>query len=74
MASDFTIQGNGQQAGQPFEVSGTGLRNGVDFLAIDGRYLGSQSQDSTNMTISLPIQAMTIPRTQVSKTTVTVLP
>jgi hypothetical protein len=74
VTSDFTIQGNGQQAGQPFEVSGTGLRSGVDFLAIDGRYLGRQSQDSTNMTISLPIQAMTIPRTQVSRTTVTVLP
>lgn len=74
VTSEFTIQGNGQQAGQPFEVSGSGLRNGVDFLAIDGRYLGRQSQDSTTMTISLPIQAMTIPRTQVSKMTVTVLP
>ena len=72
--SDFKLQGSGQQAGQPFEVAGTGLRNGVDYIAIDGRFLGGQAQDSTTMTITLPVQAMTIPRTQVSKTTVTVLP
>jgi hypothetical protein len=72
--SDFTVKGTGQQAGQPFEVAGTGVRSGTDFVAVDGRYLGGESRDSTSMTITLPIQAMTIPRTQVSKTTVTVLP
>jgi hypothetical protein len=74
VASDFTIKGSGQQAGQPFEVVGSGVRSGVDFVAADGRYLGGESHDSSSMTITLPIQAMTIPRTQVSKTTVTVLP
>ena len=74
VTSDFTIKGNGQQAGQPFEVAGSGVRSGTDFVAVDGRYLGGESRDSTAMTITLPIQAMTIPRTQVSKTTVTVLP
>ena len=74
VTSDFTIKGSGQQMGQPFEVAGNGMRSGVDYLAADGRYLGSESHDSTSMTITLPIQAMTIPRTQVSKTTVTVLP
>jgi hypothetical protein len=74
VSSEFTIKGNGQQAGQPFEVAGTGLRGGVDYIAVDGRYMGGESHDSTNMTITLPIQAMTIPRTQVSRTTVTVLP
>ena len=72
--SDFTIKGSGQQVGQPFEVAGTGVRSGTDFVAADGRYLGGESRDSTAMTITLPIQAMTIPRTQVSKTTVTVRP
>jgi len=62
------------EAGQPFEVAGSGLRGGVDFVAADGRYLGGESRDSTSMTITLTIQAMTIPRTQVSKTTVSVLP
>lgn len=74
VVSSFTIKGGGEQGGQPFEVAGTGVRNGVDYVAVDGRYLGGESHDSTSMTITLPIQAMTIPRTQVSKTTVTVLP
>jgi hypothetical protein len=72
--SDFTIKGSGQQGGQPFEVAGSGVRNGSDFVAVDGRYLGGESHDSTTMTITLPVQSITIPRTQVSKTTVTVLP
>ena len=74
VASTFTVQGTGQQMSQPFQVSGTGVRTGVDYVAIDGRYLGGESSDSTNMTITLPVQQMTIPRTQVSKTTITVLP
>ena len=73
VTSDFTIKGSGQQAGQPFEVAGSGVRSGLDFVSVDGRYLGGESRDSTAMTITLPIQAMTIPRTQVSRTTVTVL-
>jgi len=74
VASDFKIQGSGQQVGQPFEVNGTGTRSGVDYIAIDGRYLGGEAHDSTNMTITLPVQSLTIPRTQASRTTVTVLP
>ena len=50
------------------------MRSGADYIAVDGRYMGGESRDSTTMTITLPIQAMTIPRTQVSRTTVTVLP
>jgi len=74
VTSDYKIQGRGQQVGQPFEVNGTGARNGVDYIAIDGRYLGGEARDSTNMTITLPVQSLTIPRTQASRTTVTVLP
>jgi hypothetical protein len=74
VTSTFTIQGKGEQLGQPFEVAGNGVRTGVDYLAADGRYLGGESNDSTSMTITLPVQTMTIPRTQVSKTTVSVLP
>jgi len=74
LTSTFTIQGKGEQLGQPFEVAGNGVRTGVDYLAADGRYLGGESNDSTSMTITLPVQSMTIPRTQVSKTTVSVLP
>src|SRR2546425_8807474 len=74
VTSDFTIKGSGQQMSQPYEVAGSGVRNGLDFVSVDGRYLGGESRDSTSMTITLPIQAMTIPRTQASKTTVSVLP
>src|SRR6266850_2298678 len=65
VTSDFTIKGSGQQAGQPFEVAGAGMRSGLDYIAVDGRYMGGESHDSTSMTI---------PRTQVSRTTVSVLP
>lgn len=74
LTSTFTIQGKGEQLGQPYEVAGDGVRSGVDYLAVDGRYLGGESNDSTRMTITLPVQTMTIPRTQVYKTTVSVLP
>src|SRR5206468_10671816 len=43
--SDFTVKGTGQQAGQPFEVAGTGVRSGTDYVAVDGRYLGGESRD-----------------------------
>ncbi len=74
VTSDFTIKGSGQQMSQPYEVAGSGVRNGLDLVSVDGRYMGGESRDSTSMTITLPIQAMTIPRTQVSRTTVSVLP
>lgn len=74
VVSNFTIQGAGEQGGQPFEVAGTGIRNGVDYIAVDGRYMGGEARDSTTMTITLPVQAMIIPRTQVSHSTVTVRP
>lgn len=74
VSSEFKVQGSGQQAGQPFEVNGTGVRSGVDYIAVDGRYLGGEARDSTSMTITLPVQSLTIPRTQASRTTVTVLP
>ena len=60
--------------GQQYDISGTGRRNGIDYVAADGRYLGGESQDTTTMTISLPVQGLTIPRKQMSKSTVTVLP
>jgi hypothetical protein len=74
VAATFTVEGSGQQMNQPFQVAGTGIRSGVDYVAADGRYMGGEASDSTSMTITLPVQQMTIPRTQVSRTTITVLP
>jgi hypothetical protein len=74
VTSTFTIHGAGEQGGQPFEVAGNGVRSGVDYIAVDGRYMGGEAHDSTSMTITLPVQGMIIPRTQASRSTVTVLP
>ena len=74
VTSNTTIQGSGQQFGQSFDISGKGQRSGVDYVAVDGRFMGGEAHDSTTSTISLPMQGLTIPRTQVSRSTVTVLP
>jgi hypothetical protein len=74
VVSDFTIKGGGQQMGQQYDIAGTGRRHGIDFIAADGRYLGGESQDTTSMTILLPVQGLTIPRKQMSKSIVTVVP
>jgi hypothetical protein len=74
VSATYTIQGAGEQMGQAYEVVGTGTRTAVNWIAVDGRYLGGESKDSTNMTITLPVQAMTIPRREVSRGTISVLP
>ena len=70
----YQLAGAGQNAGQPFELSGTGDGTSVSFIADDGRYLGGESRDSANLTIRLPVQGVAIPVIQVTRTTVAVLP
>jgi len=70
----YQLAGAGQNAGQPFELSGTGDGASVSFIADDGRYLGGESRDSANLTIRLPVQGVAIPVIQVTRTTVAVLP
>ena len=72
--STFEFSGTGEGGGQPFQLAGGGARSGVEFVAQDGRYLGGESRDSTNLTITLPTQGVVIPRRQISRVTVTVLP
>ena len=71
--SPYTVVGAGQQGGQPLEVSGTGTRTGVHFLAIDGRYLGGEVHDTSAIVVALPLQGMTVPVRQVSHATIAVL-
>ena len=66
--------GGGDGGGQPFSLAGSGTRSGVEYVAADGRYLGGESRDSTNLVITLPTQGIAIPRRQLSRVTVTVLP
>jgi len=73
-SSTYSVVGSGEQMGQPLEVSGTGTRNGVQFVAIDGRYLGGEARDSSAIVVGLPMQGMTVPVHQVTHSTITVLP
>jgi len=70
----YRVAGGGKNAGQPFELSGAGTGSGVSYLAFDGRYLGGEWRDSTNLTVRLPVQGVAVPVIQVTHTTVAVLP
>jgi hypothetical protein len=72
--SAYSVVGAGEQGGQPLEVSGTGTRTGIQFVAVDGRYLGGQVHDSSAIVVALPLQGMTVPVRQISHSTITVLP
>lgn len=70
----YRVDGGGKNAGQPFELSGMGTGSGVSYIGADGRYLGGEWQDSTNLTVRLPIQGVSVPVVQVTRISVTVLP
>ena len=72
--STYQVAGTGQNAGQPFDLSGSGSATVVSFIAADGRYLGGESRDSTSLTVHLAVQGLAVPVTQVTHTTVAVLP
>jgi hypothetical protein len=73
-SATYNVKGSGQNGGQAFEVTGSGTTSGRSFIAEDGRFLGGESQDSTSLTISLPAQGMSIPVTQVLRSSVLVRP
>src|SRR6266478_269575 len=70
----YRVAGGGKNAGQPFELSGAGTGSGVAYIAADGRYLGGEWQDSTTLTVRLPVQGVAVPVVQVTRTNVAVLP
>lgn len=72
-SANYRFNGTGEQGGQPFTIDGTGAGTGVQYLGADGRYLGGELRDSTTLTIDLPTQGISIPRRQLSHTTVTAL-
>lgn len=73
-SSIYQVGGSGQNAGGPFELSGTGTTTVVSFIAADGRYWGGESRDSTALTVRLPVQGVAVPVIQLTRTTVAVLP
>jgi hypothetical protein len=70
--SSITVSGSGALGGQPITLQGTGSRRGIEFVAVDGRYLGGESLDSTQLTFTFPGQ--TVPQRLVSHALVKVLP
>ena len=70
----YTISGHGANAGQPFELSGAGVGSGTGYVGLDGRYLGGEWRDSLALSVRLPVQGVTVPVTQVVRTSVAVLP
>lgn len=70
----YVVTGSGKNAGQPFDLLGTGTASGVSFIAADGRYLGGEWQDSTSLMVRLPVQGLAVPVVQLTRTTVAVLP
>jgi len=73
-AATYDVSGAGQNNGQAFELTGAGTGSAQSFLSEDGRYVGGESRDSTNLTVSLPTQGLTIPVIQVMSSTVTLRP
>jgi hypothetical protein len=72
-SATYTVTGSGQNGGQFFQIGGTGTTSGRSYLAEDGRFVGGEAQDSASLTLTLPAQGLTIPVTQVLRSTVTVL-
>jgi hypothetical protein len=72
--STYTVSGSGTQMNQPLEVTGTGSRTSVQFVAVDGRYLGGEAHDTSAIVVGVPMQGMTVPVRQITHSTVTVLP
>jgi hypothetical protein len=70
----YSLAGSGENGGQSFEVGGTGMTTARALIAEDGRFLGAESQDSTSLTVKLPAQGLSIPVTQVLRSTVLVQP
>jgi hypothetical protein len=70
----LAITGAGNQAGQALDLAGRGTRHGVEYVAVDGRFLGGESVDSTDLEIAVPAQGQVVQIRQVARFIVQVLP
>lgn len=70
----YELSEMGTGGGQPFQARGTGVSESVERVGAGGRFLGTIARDSSNLVITLTAQGLTIPRRQITTTTVTVLP
>jgi hypothetical protein len=59
----FTVSGVGEQQGMPLTIEGTGTGERTDYITSKGVYLGSALTQTSQSTVSLPANNMTIPMT-----------
>lgn len=71
--SDYTMQGEGSQAGQPLTLEGSGRRHLREYLGADGQFVGSVAADTATFDVLLTALGMTIPGRQASVDTVRAL-
>ncbi len=70
----LAITGAGNQGGQNLDLAGKGTRHATEYVAVDGRFLGGESLDSTDLEIAVPAQGQVVSIKQIAKSIVQVLP
>ena len=70
----LAITGAGNQGGQDLDLAGKGTRHATEYVAVDGRFLGGESLDSTDLEIAVPAQGQVVSIKQIAKSIVQVLP
>jgi len=71
--SNLAVSGGGEANGQRFTVDGQSTQTGVAYIAADGRYLGADVADSTDLTFAF-LMGGRAPVRRVAHITVQVLP
>jgi len=70
----LAITGAGNQGGQELNLAGRGTRRGIEYVAVDGRFLGGEATDSTDLEIAVPAQGQVVSIKQIARSIVQVLP
>lgn len=73
ISGSFTVSGGGEANGQRFTVDGQSSQTGVAYVAADGRYLGAEIADSTDLAFAF-VMGGRAPVRRVAHITVQVLP
>ena len=74
VVSDYTLNGEGSQSGQPLALAGAGRRHTMEYLSPDGRYLGNVVADTSTYDITLTALGMSSPGRQWRHDTLRVVP
>jgi hypothetical protein len=72
-ASSLVLSGGGDANGQTFTIEGQSTETGMTYVALDGRYLGGETADSTELAFVFPM-AGRLPGRRVVHVTIQVLP